>query len=327
MTSPCSPCMCVMGTCSQGWHHWMTSYWRSTHTQSWPGSKVAEASSLLLLILSLYTSLQMAQKRRRKCISHLIYFEFCLDVQIASEWNRMQGKLLYRARAIRFHTPHSVTTTISLHSSTSLIARKRRFLKILWISMYIIVVDVTIAELYYLLRGRCGVAAVSRLQLAVTFQRRGSAQCRQMSSRPTKHCTSPGMWRCEPISYVHCARAELFNCYNLDQSFFVPFLHWSSHSLPLHLTRPIPSPNEIEKRWVRWVVCRLRMLTSMSITKLCSPHHWRLEVTTKVREDFIQSQRWLKAWKRLLTLPHLRHYAKCALTHGKLMWNWDTLRI
>ena len=33
--------------------------------------------------------------------------------------------------------------------------------------MYIIVVDVTIAELYYLLRGRCGAAAVSRLQLAV----------------------------------------------------------------------------------------------------------------------------------------------------------------
>ena len=98
----------------------MTSYWRSTHTQSWPGSKVAEASSLLLLILSLYTSLQMAQKRRRKCISHLIYFEFCLDVQIASEWNRMQGKLLYSAKIV--HTPHSVTTAISLHSSTSLIA-------------------------------------------------------------------------------------------------------------------------------------------------------------------------------------------------------------
>ena len=33
--------------------------------------------------------------------------------------------------------------------------------------MYIIVVDVTIAELYYLLHGSCGVAAVSRLQLAV----------------------------------------------------------------------------------------------------------------------------------------------------------------
>ena len=152
-------------------------------------------------------------------------------------------------------------------------------------------------------RGSCLQAAAG----GQTFQRRGSAQCRQMSSRPTKQCTSPGMWRCEPISYVHCARAELFNCYNLDQSFFVPFLHWSSHSLPLYLTRPIPSPNETEKMWVRWVVCRLRMLTSMSITKLCSPHHWRLEVTTKVREDFIQSQRCpllgpSPGWKCLLTL-------------------------
>ena len=116
-----------------------------------------------------------------------------------------------------------------------------------------------------------------------------------------------------------CARAELFNCYNLDQSFFVPFLHWSSHSLPLHTTHSLAKWNRKEVSKVS-TVCRLRMLTSVFITKLCSPHHWPLEVTTKVREDFIQSWRCPLLGPSLLS--HLRHYAKCKLT-----WNWDTLRI
>ena len=252
MASPCSPCMCVMGTCSQGWHHWMTSYWRSTHTQSWPGSKVAEASSLLLLILSLYTSRQMAQKRRRKCISHLIYFQFCLDVRIASECNRMQGK----SRSAKWMEvvvssyPHPTQCHHRhLTSFQHLFNSKEKALPPNTVNINVHyrgrchncrTLLFTARELR---RGSCVQAAAG----GQTFQRRGSAQCRQMSSWPTKQCMSPGMWRCEPISYVHCVPELNFSI----------VITWTKVSLFLFCTevrtlylctRLIPSPNEIEKR-------------------------------------------------------------------------------
>ena len=57
----------------------------------------------------------------------------------------------------------------------------------------------------------------------------------------------------------------------------------------------------------------------------------RPELQTNLREDYAKiSQSWRRpllgpspGWKCLLTLSHLRHYAKWAPQHGKWTWNLD----
>ena len=273
----------------------------------------------------------MAQKRRRKCISHLIYFQFCLDVRIASECNRMQGK----SRSAKWM---EVVVSSYPHPTQCHHRHLTSFQHLFNSKEKALLPNTVNINVHY--RGRCHNCRTllftarelrrgSCVQAAAggqTFQRHGSAQCRQMSWRPTKQRMSPGMWRCEPISYVHCVPELNFSIVITwtKVSLFLFCTEVRTLYLSLHTTHSLAKWNRKEVSKVS-TVCRLRSLTSVFITELCSPHHWPIEVTTKVREDFIQSWRCPLLGPSLLS--HLRHYAKFALTNSKLTWHWDTLRI